>query len=166
VSSGQSANERLAAVLAEMPEVRLGFLYGSRARGESRSDSDFDIALLVDESTAREERGAVIRRLASRLGRAVSSTLLDLVILNDAGALFRHRVLRDGTLLYQRSPEDRVRFAIRAIQDYQDGFYRRSEFTKKRIERLKSRKTDGGSRDLLEKARRAGRLLGKAKGVR
>jgi predicted nucleotidyltransferase len=159
------AGARLAEVLAEMPEVRLAFLFGSRASGRSRRESDFDIAVLVDEKTAGDDRGQTIRHLASRLGREVSSALIDLVILNAAPALLRHRVLRDGILLFQRTPEDRVRFAIKAIRDCQDGFSRREYFTRRRIENLKARKVDGRSRDLLEKARSAGRLLGKAKSV-
>lgn len=51
-------------------------------------------------------------------------------------------MLRDGVLLFQRSPEDRVRFAIKAIRDCQDGFFRREQFTRRRIENLKARKVD------------------------
>jgi hypothetical protein len=72
----------------------------------------------------------------------------------------RHRVLRDGVLLFQRSPEERVRFATRTIQDYQDGEIRRERFLQKRIQRLREGSTDGGPGNLLEKARGAARLLG------
>jgi hypothetical protein len=88
--------------------------------------------------------------------------LLDIVLLNDAPALLRHRVLRDGILLFQRSHEERVRFAIKTIRDYQDGYIRREGFTKSRVEKLKANTDDGGSGDLLEKARGAARLLRKA----
>jgi len=160
-----SAANRLAKALAELPEVRLAFLFGSRAQGRARKDSDFDVAVLVDEATARVERGSIIRRLFARLGREVSSALLDLVILNDAPSLLRHRVLRDGVLLFERSPEDRVRFAVKAIRDYQDGHVRRGEFTRRRIERLKAGRDHGGSGDLLEKARGVAKLLRKAESV-
>jgi predicted nucleotidyltransferase len=143
----------------------LAYLFGSRALGRARQESDFDIAVLVDAATAGGERGRTIRRLAGKLGREVSSARLDLVILNDAPALLRHRVLRDGVLLWERAPEDRVRFAVQTIRDYQDGWYRREQFTRRRIERLRTRGVDGGSRDLLQKARSAGRLLAKAGGV-
>jgi hypothetical protein len=108
------------------------------------------------------DRGEAIRHLAARLGREVSSSLLDIVLLNDAPALLRHRVLRDGILLFQRSPEERVRFAIKTIRDYQDGAIRREMFTNSRIEKLKAKTDDGGSGNLLEKARGAARLLKKA----
>jgi predicted nucleotidyltransferase len=156
------AEERLAHALASVRGVRLAYLFGSRARGRNRSDSDFDVAILVDDSllAGTDDRATLIRRLADRLGREVSSAHLDLVILNSAPVLLRHRVLRDGVLLFQRSPEDRVRFTTRLIQDYQDGEIRRENFLEKRIQRLREGSTDGGSGDLLEKARGVARLLG------
>jgi predicted nucleotidyltransferase len=160
-SNRDAAVDRLAGALAGLAEVRLAFLFGSRARGSGRSDSDFDVAVLLDESAAREDRGAIVRRLAGRLGRAVSSTLLDIVVLNDAPVLLRHRVLRDGVMLYERTAEERVRFAISTIREYQDGQIRREDFTRRRIRRLTTEDDHGGSRDLLEKARGAARLLEK-----
>jgi hypothetical protein len=162
----EPASERLGRVLALLPEVTLGILFGSRARGRARADSDFDIGILLDAETAAAERGATIRALAGRLGREVSSAHLDIVILNDAPALLRHRVLRDGIVLFQRSAQARVRFATRTIRDYQDGFHRRREFTRRRIERVRGSATsDGGPGDLLEKARVAARLLAEAEGL-
>ena len=157
----------LGAELAALPEVRLAFLFGSRARGEGRSGSDFDVAVLFDEDAVAgaAERGRWIRRLAAVLGRQVSSAHLDLVPLNGAPALLRHRVLRDGVLLHERSAGERVRFATRTIREYQDGQIRREAATERRIQRLRKGSPDGGPGDLLEKARGVGRLLAQARGV-
>jgi predicted nucleotidyltransferase len=144
---------RLRDALVPIDEVRLAYLFGSRARGVARAESDFDIAVLLTPDAAAAERGGTIRRLAAMLGREVSAAYVDLVVLNDAPALLRQRVLRDGVLLVQRSPEDRVRFAVRTIRDYQDGQVRRDWFTRQRIRRLRRRDADGGSRDLLEETR-------------
>ena len=159
----QSAAARLRAAISEVPDVQLAYLFGSRASGAARPESDFDIGILLHETSARAERGSTIRRLAGRLGREVSSALLDIVILNDAPALLRHRILRDGVVLYEQTPEVRVRFAIRTIREYQDGCIRRDEFTRRRIERIRTGHDHGGSRDLLEAARGAARLLGQAR---
>ncbi|HXH24558.1 MAG TPA: nucleotidyltransferase domain-containing protein [Vicinamibacterales bacterium] len=162
-SSTRAALEaRLAAALREERDVRLAYLFGSRAGARARDDSDFDIAVLLDAGAAQADRGAIIRRLAARLGRVVSSALLDIVVLNDAPALLRHRVLRDGVLLLARTSEDRVRFTVKTIRDYQDQQVRREAATRERIRRLTRDSDDGGSRDLLEKARSAARLLEKA----
>jgi hypothetical protein len=154
--------DRLGPAFRDLGEVRLAFLFGSRARGCARPDSDFDIAVLLDPAAAGADRGSTVRRLAGRLGRLVSSALVDLVILNDAPALLRHRVLRDGVLLFERSGQERVRFAVNTIRDYQDHQTRRERATRERIRRLRLEATDGRPRDLLEKARGAARLLGKA----
>lgn len=157
--------ERLGGVLREQEDVRLAFLFGSRARGRARPDSDVDVGVLLDDGLARTDRGATIRRIAARLGRVVSSTLVDLVVLNDAPALLRHRVLRDGVVLFQRSPEERVRFAVTTIREHQDQQIRRERATGERIQRLTREAYDGRSRDLLEKARGVARLLEKASRV-
>jgi predicted nucleotidyltransferase len=153
---------RLGEVLAAEDDVRLAYLFGSRARGGGRPDSDYDIGVLIDRTAASGDHGAIVRRLAGRLGRIVPSTSIDLVVLNDAPPLLRHRVLRDGIVLFQRSPEARVRFALETIREYQDTHIQRERFTRARIQRLKAGAPDGGSRDLLEKARGAARLLKQA----
>ena len=158
---GDEIVDRLGQVLAGEDDVRLAYLFGSRARGGARRDSDYDIAVLLDSATVRDQ-GTIVRRLAGRLGREVSSTLIDLVVLNDAHPLLSHRILRDGRVLFQRSPEERVRFAIRTIREYQDAQIRREQFSRARMQRLEAGVTDGGSRDLLEKARGAARLLKQA----
>jgi hypothetical protein len=141
-------------------------MFGSRVRGQARADSDFDIAVLLDEEAARAERGATLRRILGRLGREIASTQLDLVVLNDAPPLLRHRVLRDGVLLFARAPEERSRFARQTIREYQDGSVWRAEHLRRRIERLKRTGTkDGRQGDLLEAARRTARLFAKARGI-
>jgi predicted nucleotidyltransferase len=161
--------DALSRLLANLPEVRLAWLFGSRARGRARPDSDWDIAVLVEEAAAADA-GAVKRtifRLAGALGRAVPSESIDLVLLNRAPALLRHRVLRDGVPLLVRSESERVRFMIRAIREYQDFEPRMRTNTRNRIARLAERGDhDGGSGDLLAAARRVGRLLAQDRGLR
>ena len=161
----EPATRRLGLALSELPGVRLGLLFGSRARGGARETSDFDIGVLVDEHLVHDDPGKTIRRLAARLGREVSSALLDIVLLNHAPPLLRHRILRDGIVLFERTEGERVRFSIKTIRDYQDGSVRREEFTKRRINKLKAKTNDGRPRDLLEKARGVARLLGKAQSI-
>ena len=143
--------------LAELPEVRLAYLFGSCATGLPRPDSDLDIAVLVDDGAAAGpgEVNRTIRRLAGRLGGDIPSEGLDIVLLNTAPALLRHRVLRDGLLLHARSETERVRFALCAIRDYQDMESRLAEHRRQRIARLKKGRTRGRSGDILQAARRA-----------
>lgn len=164
--------------LAAMREVRLAFLFGSRAVGRARRDSDIDIAVLVDGPLVVDAGGVnrMLRHLAGRLGGGeVRSDLLDVVLLNHAPVLLRHHVLRDGVLLRAKDDAERVRFAVQAMRDYQDFAPRLAFHRRWRIARLRdaaaaaakkdsgteqSRQADGGRGDILAAARRVGRLLG------
>ena len=112
----------LARCLRADPTVRLAWLFGSRVRGTARAESDVDVAVLVDDTCA-DGSGALkdsYFRVIGVLGRAVRSDLIDVVILNHAPPLLRHRVVRDGILLYARSEAERVRFVHRATREYLD----------------------------------------------
>jgi uncharacterized protein len=152
---------RLAAALAALPEVELAYLFGSYAQGRDRAESDIDIAIQVHRDAAHDKR-ATLARLFDRLGRVVPSDRLDLVLLDDAPSLLRHRILTSGRLLFERTAVTRVRFATRTIRDYQDMQHRREFFYRHRVNRLREGGGDGGSGDLLAQARRVARLLGEA----
>ena len=148
--------------LRALADVRLAYLFGSHARGQARAESDIDVAVLLDgaDEASPAAYGAAIRRLGGRLAGEIPAERLDIVLLNQAPPLLRHRALRDGRLLYARSDADRARFARWTIRDYQDMQPRLAEHRRRRLERLREGKPRGGSRDILEEARRIGRLLG------
>ena len=144
--------------LGAEPTVRLAYLFGSRARGTARPDSDIDVAVLVDDACVATPTRVkeTIWRLIPAMAGDVRSDLIDLVLLNEAPALLRHRVIRDGILLTARTETERARFVRRTIRDYQDMEPRLREFTRRRIRRLEEeRDGDGRYGDLLEAARRA-----------
>ena len=155
---------RLAYRLGDDSSVRLAWLHGSWARGGARRESDVDVAVLLGEEYAADPASYKdsIWRLAGALGREIPSDRLDLVLLNNAPALLRHRVIRDGVLLFVRCEAERVRFVLRTIREYQDLEPRLREHTRRRMQRLKEGRAHGRYGDLLETARRTGRLLGPA----
>ena len=95
------------------------YLFGSVARGERRPDSDLDVAVLLEsapESGTFESLRLDLRgELESDLGRDV-----DLVVLNHAPPDLAHRVLRDAVLIIEPDPSARVRFEVRARNEYWD----------------------------------------------
>jgi hypothetical protein len=155
---------RLATVLAALPEVQLAYLFGSHAHGRAGAESDIDLGIQVTREAAMHAH-ATLARIFDRLGRAAPSDRLDLVLLNDAPSLLRHRILTNGKLLFAREPEARLRFATRAIRDYQDMQFRREFFYRERLKRLKEGSGHGRSGDLLAQARRVARLFDETQGL-
>lgn len=85
----------LASLFAAHPEVRLGFIFGSIARGTAGKDSDIDVAVAGPRPLTQEEKQMLIREIAELSGRAV-----DVVDLQTAGAPIRRTVLRGGKLIH------------------------------------------------------------------
>lgn len=95
-------------ILAGEPVV-FAYLFGSRATGAAREDSDFDVAVMLDDSVATEAR----LPLVLRLGRLFEQRLradVDLVALNDAPLRLVGRVLAGRRVLYSADEPARVRY--------------------------------------------------------
>ena len=95
------------------------YLFGSVARGESRPDSDLDVAVLLDPAPERRTYESLrldLRvKLESGLGREI-----ELVVLNHPPPDLVHRALRDAVLVIEPDPSARVRFEVRARNEYWD----------------------------------------------
>lgn len=92
------------------------FLIGSHARGAAGPLSDVDIAVLLEPDAPV----SLLLLLASLAGTALRTGEVDIVPLNRASPLLRHRVARDGRLLLDRDPAARVAFRAAALRDYLD----------------------------------------------
>ena len=111
--------EALASVLSGDPDAPVAaWLYGSRARGAARVDSDVDVAILTGGPRARrlqELPTALAGRLEDRVGLPVQ-----IVVVDHAPVDLIHRILRDGIRLLDRDPAERVRFEVKARNQYFD----------------------------------------------
>jgi hypothetical protein len=96
-------------VIADEPVV-VAYLYGSRARGEARADSDVDVAVLLRPEVPPEDYLAVSLRLARRLESALRERVDAVTVLNDAPLRLQYRVLRDGVTLHVADDDARVRY--------------------------------------------------------
>ena len=109
----------LRALLTEEPGTLVAaWLFGSRARGEERSGSDVDLGVLFDpppEPRLGNEAHGLEGRLEGALGVPVQ-----VVVVNTAPPDLVHRVLRDGVLLLDRSPRERVRFEVASRNEFFD----------------------------------------------
>jgi len=93
-------------------------LYGSTARGSALPGSDIDLAILYDLTPEPTLEGLPLS-LESDLER-LAGRPVQVVVLNQAPADLVHRVLRDGKLLLDRDRAARIRFEVRARNEFFD----------------------------------------------
>lgn len=114
---------KLKGVLDQRPDVVVAYLFGSAARGELRSTSDIDVAVLMAEGEAQRSEKLTLRSMQPGLQADLQEAAglpVDLVILNHASPDLIHRVLRDSVLLIERNRSTRIRFEVRSRNDYFD----------------------------------------------
>ncbi|MDO8123881.1 MAG: nucleotidyltransferase domain-containing protein [Candidatus Hermodarchaeota archaeon] len=92
-------------------------LFGSRARGKTLPLSDIDLG--VKASVSETEYGKLQLELAE-LFTFDSPPRIDIVLLDAAPLTLKYRVVRDGRILYQRTPEVWPTFVEEVLSRYPD----------------------------------------------
>ena len=92
-------------------------LFGSRAKGTARADSDWDVAVASDHQMSLDERVAWAQKAAHLL--QVNEDRVDLVDTWSASPLLQHYIGEQGRLL-AGDPFLFVRFRVLAWKRYQD----------------------------------------------
>lgn len=131
----EQARRRLADAL-DRPEVIAVYVFGSQATGRAGPLSDADVAVLLHDSISAERRGDLHLDLIGAAVGALGTNEVDLVLLRQAPPLLRHRVLRDGILILDRAPRERLRFQVRALNEYFDTAPLRAELARGLCNRL------------------------------
>jgi predicted nucleotidyltransferase len=108
--------DRLRDAISRSGQVTCALLFGSRARGSARPDSDVDVAFLPSrpDVSLRDELD-----LQARLERAAGATV-DLVRLDTAPTLVKWQVARAGLLIWADSPTAESCFRAEAAIEWDD----------------------------------------------
>lgn len=114
-----SGREALARALNRSPVVA-GMIFGSQASGAVGPLSDVDIGVWVDPALSPRLRAEARTDLSLAAREALATDEVDVVILNDAPPLLRHRAMKGGARLFDRDPRTRVRLETAALLDYFD----------------------------------------------
>ncbi|MCA2641536.1 MAG: nucleotidyltransferase domain-containing protein [Microcystis aeruginosa Ma_QC_Ch_20071001_S25] len=95
--------EKITAIVEKLPNLKLLILFGSRARGEHRPDSDWDFAVLYGERSDRKDISSLLK-IYTLLEQAfeIPDDKIDVVDLKECSPILAHYVARDGQLLYER----------------------------------------------------------------
>jgi len=114
-----SVSAAITSYLSETPlPFHCAWLFGSHARNQQRQDSDVDVAVLFppDVPTGLTGPLTAMRGDLERLLRRE----VDLVDLRKAPVDLVHRVLKEGQLVAERDAAERVRFEVKARNEYFD----------------------------------------------
>lgn len=110
--------------------VIAAMLIGSQARGTPGPLSDVDIAVWHEPGLNPAGRLQLQVKLARLASETLRTNEVDIVMLNQAPPLLRHRAVRDRKLLIERDPVARVRLDARALLDYLDTKPLRAEMSR------------------------------------
>lgn len=107
-------------IFKKYPPIITAYLFGSRARGNFSQISDYDFAVQLSEKAKDREYTDLKLGLIGDLARLLKTDNLDIVILNEAPILLKHRVLRDRKVLFCRSQLARIRNEAKILIEYLD----------------------------------------------
>jgi len=120
------AVEREVAALVEMAErdsaILAVMLFGSRARADAHEGSDVDVCLVI-----RREIGESLE-LSEIKHRYLSRFDLDVQLFQQLPLHMRHRVLREGRVLYVRDESALYEVAFRSAQRFEDFRHRHNAY--------------------------------------
>ncbi|MCL6087937.1 MAG: nucleotidyltransferase domain-containing protein [Actinobacteria bacterium] len=117
-----SIKEELINYFKKHKEILFAYIFGSQATMKANRLSDIDIAIFVDIKKINKEdyRYGYKAEILSEIMSLLKNNNVDLVILNYAKPLLRHRVIYSGKLIYSISEKERINFQVDTINKYMD----------------------------------------------
>ena len=110
--SSQQFNQIKEVLVIEL-DPSLLFLFGSRAKGGFRGDSDLDLAYLSVQDITEYDQYMLAQKLAKLSGHEV-----DLIDLNKASTVLKARIVGMGKLIYCRDQTFKANYVIRTLKEY------------------------------------------------
>ena len=133
-------------------------VFGSRASGTERPDSDLDVAVLPSVGRDPKARRDLQTHLAVALADLSPEGRVDVVFLDEATDLLRQRVLESGRLLICRDPVAFRDLRVRTMREYGDREWVRDLMRAAQKRRLEQGEPSGRSGRALESLGRVGKL--------
>jgi len=111
-------------------------VFGSRACGRSRPDSDLDVAVLTGDTNPAARR-RLQSDIASALAHLAPEGRVDVVFLDEAPELLRQRIMENGRLLKCTAPSLWREWRVRTMREHGDRENVRRLFREAQARRLK-----------------------------
>lgn len=157
----QPLDEEILKAARDLPGVAVLVVFGSRAKGDHRLDSDLDVAVLpaVPQNTADSRaRRHLQADLAVALAHLAPEGRVDVILLDEAPEVLRQRIMETGRVLLNRAPEAWKELRIRTMREYGDSEGYRRLYREAQRRRLEGREPSGRSAKAIESLKRVGKL--------
>jgi predicted nucleotidyltransferase len=107
---------------AKREEILFAFLFGSTANDKTTGISDIDIAIMLDESKIDETKNpyGYKAELLAKLISVLSFNDIDLIILNEASLLLKHRIVQSGREIYTKDEKLSAEFRVKVMEQFLD----------------------------------------------
>lgn len=105
---------RLLSKTKQDPGILAVILFGSQARGESTPASDLDVCLVL------QDRRYTPLHLSRKKLEYLKIEGLDIQVYQQLPLYIRHRVIKEGTIIYVRDEEGLYELAFRTAQAFED----------------------------------------------
>jgi predicted nucleotidyltransferase len=117
-----SVKEKLINYFKKHKEILFAYIFGSQVRKKANKLSDIDIAIFIDmeKIDEKEYRYGYVAEILTDIMSLLRTNKVDLVLLNYAKPLLRHRVIYFGELIYCINDKERINFQVDTINKYVD----------------------------------------------
>lgn len=117
--------------------IKLAYLFGSRAKGNAAPESDYDIAVLFKNNPSDPFAIKEIMNLSTDLNKYFPAKI-DIVSLHCAPLLLKYEVVAHSVVLYRENETERINFEVAVTKEYIDEQYVRNIYynaLKERVEK-------------------------------
>lgn len=99
--------------------VYAAYLFGSRADGTAYTNSDYDIACLL-ENNQLAKKPLIAPEIALELEETLDKSKIDVILLNNAPLILCYEIIAHGKVIYCKDDDRRTTFEDRVMRDYLD----------------------------------------------
>lgn len=97
-------NKRLNSIFRTYQEIKLAYLFGSRAAGKESPLSDYDFAVYLDTKDKARMYEIKIDAIV-KIGRLLKTDRIDVVVLNlTDNPDLKYMIVKEGRLVYEKEP--------------------------------------------------------------
>lgn len=107
--------------LTKEPGIILAYILGSSASGRVREDSDFDLAVIVDD-----QKNTSFKHIYKMVSQINFPKNLDLSVVDkNSSPIFLFQITSTGKCIYLRSDKDKIYFEAFVMKNYYDSAHLR-----------------------------------------